>query len=298
MAVVSHSPRLEALIAPDAALEQLHTGSQFTEGPLWNELDHYLLFSDIPSSVIRRWTRGGGGVYRSDSHMSNGLTYDRDLRLIACEHATSQLTRTEADGTTTVLASHYRGKQLNSPNDVIVARDGTIVFTDPISGRMPFYGIERESELGFFGVYKLPPGGGELELLADDYELPNGLCFSPDESLLYVNDLQRMHIKVYDWREGRAENVRMFFEQANPQGLEGHPDGMKVDERGNVWVTGPGGIWVLSPEGEHLGTIELPERGANLAWGGESRRELFVCATTSLYRIPTLVAGCRLPYMR
>jgi gluconolactonase len=223
--------------------------------------------------------------------MSNGLTYDREELLVACEHATSRVTRTESDGTVTVLASHWQGKELNSPNDVVALRDGAIVFTDPAYGRRLPHGVPRDQELDFQGVYRIPPRGGELELLLDDFEAPNGLCLSPDESRLYVDDSERDEIRVFDWNGARATNGRLFREQPGC-------DGIKCDARGNVWVTGPDGIWIHSPEGEHLGTVELPEQPANLNWGGEEWRTLFVTASASVYRIETLVGAAHVPYMR
>lgn len=287
MAVVAHSDALHALVAPDAAPQRLHTGSTFTEGPAWHPVDRYLLFSDIPAGVIRRWTLGGVGVWRSRSNKSNGLAFDRDGDLLACEHETARVTRTLPDGTVEVVADRWQGKQLNSPNDLVVARDGSIVFTDPSYGRDAVFGSERPRELDFQGVYRRPPRG-ELELLLDDFAMPNGLCLSPDETLLYVDDSERRQVRVFDWRGGSPQNGRLLLQQ--PEG-NGVCDGIKCDARGNVWVTGPGGVWIVSPEGEHLGTIELPEPAANLTFGEDDLHTLFVTATTSLYRVRTLVAG-------
>ena len=171
-----------------------------------------------------------------------------------------------------MLASHYEGKELNSPNDVCVKSDGSIWFSDPWYGRMPGFGVERERELGWQGVFRLAPGGGDPQLVVDqdEYEQPNGLCFSPDESLLYINDTPKAWIKVYDvGSDGSLSNGRMFFEGIGTGEIEkGIPDGMKCDEQGNIWVTGPGGVWVISPDGEHLGTINIPENTGNLTWGG------------------------------
>jgi gluconolactonase len=199
-----------------------------------------------------------------------------------------------------VLATHYQGKELNSPNDVIVKRDGWIYFSDPSYGRMPVFGVEREQDLDFQGVYRLPPGGGDPELLVDDFEQPNGLCFSPDESLLYINDTPRAHIRVFDVAsDGTLENGRMFFENIGSGVIEeGIPDGMKCDERGNVYVTGPGGVWVISPEAEHLGVIEVPENVGNLTFGGPRWDVLYLPSTTSLYRVQLKVAGDKVVYTR
>jgi gluconolactonase len=300
--IESNSPELHKFIAEKAEVERLASGFEFTEGPLWNAEGGYLLFSDMPGDVMRCWWEASGEVeeVRKPSSKSNGLTYDSEGRLIACEHATSRVTRTEHDGTITVLASHYKGKELNSPNDVVVKSDGTIYFTDPPFGRTADFGVERPQELDFQGVYMVAPDGGEPTLLADDFDAPNGLCFSPDESLLYVNDTERMHVRVFDVRsEGTIENGRVFVVEEDSEELgEGAPDGMKADELGNVYCTGPGGIWVMSPEAEHLGIIRVPEKAANLNWGGFGWSMLYITASTSIYRVPTQTRGNRLSYMR
>jgi gluconolactonase len=301
--VAVKSEKLRDLVDPGAEVERLGTGFTFTEGPIWNAEGEFLLFSDMPGDVRRRWSREAGveEVMRP-SNKGNGMVYDADGNLLVCEHVTSSLVRERPDGTREALATHFRGKELNSPNDVVTRSDGLIYFSDPWYGRMPVFGVERERELGFQGVYRLPREGGELELVVaeDEFEMPNGLCFSPDESLLYINDTPRAHIKVFDVAtDGSLSNGRMFFE-AIGSGIieEGIPDGMKCDERGNIWVTGPGGVWVISPEREHLGVIEIPENVGNLAWGGPSWSTLYIPSSTSLYRIETKVASARLPYHR
>lgn len=299
--IVANSSRLYTLVDRGKEVEQLAMGFEFTEGPLWNAEEGYLLFSDMPGDVIRRWWETTGVVEeaRKPSNMSNGLTYDREGRLVACEHATSRVTRTEHDGTIVTLASHYRGKELNSPNDVVVKSDGAVYFTDPAYGRMDYVGVERPQELELQGVYRVSLEGNEPTLLVDDFEAPNGLCFSPDESLLYVNDTARMHIRVFDVTlEGTLENGRTFFvEESSSQLGEGVPDGMKTDELGNVYCTGPGGIWVITPEAEHLGIIRVPEAVANLNWGGPDWNMLYIAASSSIYRVSTKVRGNRLSYM-
>ena len=200
-----------------------------------------------------------------------------------------------------VLASHYEGKTLNSPNDVIVKSDGTIYFSDPTYGRMPGFGVERDQELDFQGVYRISPEGGEPQLLVDDFEQPNGLCFSPDESLLYINDTPRAHIRAFDVQpDGSIANGRMFAEGIGTGELEkgGLVDGMKCDEHGNIWVTGPDGVWIFDSDGEHLGVLEVPESVGNINWGGPDWNWLFLPSTTSLYRVQCKVAGNRLGYMR
>ena len=306
MSVDVRSEKLASLVDENVEVKQLGTGFTFTEGPIWNPDGQFLLFSDMPADTRRRWDEQGGvQVVASPSNKGNGMTLDANGRLIACEHSTSSLVRMDPDGTGSgreVLASHYEGKELNSPNDVVVHSDGSIWFSDPWYGRMPVFGVERERELGWQGVFRLPPGGGEPALVVDkdEYEQPNGLCFSPDESLLYINDTPKAWIKVYDvGSDGTLSNGRMFFDDIGSGVIEeGIPDGMKCDEDGNVWVTGPGGVWVISPEGEHLGVIKIPENTGNLAWGGPDWHTLFIPSSTSLYAVKTKVGPRREPYMR
>jgi gluconolactonase len=301
MAVQVKSGKLEELIERDAQVERLATGFTFTEGPVWHPTDAYLLFSDMPADVRRRWDpQGGVTEVMKPSNKCNGMTYDADLNLIVCEHSTSSVVRERPDGTRETLATHYEGIELNSPNDVIVARDGSILFSDPTYGRMPVFGVERPQQLNFQGVFRIPPGGGEVELVADDFGQPNGLCFSPDESLLYVNDTERAHIRVFDYANGEVSQSRTHAEEIGEASFEKGDlvDGMKCDERGNIWVTGPGGVVVFGPDGEELGTVEIPEPVGNLNWGGAGWNELYVCASSSLYGFRTRVAGNRVSYMR
>ena len=303
MAVDVKSEKLRELIDSDAQVEQLATGFTFTEGPVWNPDGQFLLFSDMPGDTRRRWDEQNGvQEVAKPSNKGNGMTL-HEGRLLVCEHSTSSLVRMDPDGTGSgreVVASHYDGKELNSPNDVIVKNDGAIYFSDPTYGRMPVFGVEREQQLSFQGVYRIAPGGGDPQLLIDDFEQPNGLCFSPDESLLYINDTPRAHIRVFDVQpDGSIANGRMFFDNIGSGVIEeGIPDGMKCDERGNIYVTGPGGVWVISPEGEHLGVIEVPENVGNLTWGGRNWSDVYMPSSTSLYRIRLRVSGNRLPYMR
>jgi gluconolactonase len=300
MAIAAHSERLHELVDENAAVEQIATGFTFTEGPIWMA-DGSLHFSDMPADKRRRWHPDEGvAVLRDPSNKCNGMTLDNDGNLLVCEHVTSSVVRERPDGARETLATHWQGKELNSPNDVIVASDGSIVFTDPTYGRMPGFGLEREQELDFQGVYRLPAGGGGLELLVDDFAQPNGLCFSPDESLLYVNDTDRAHIRVFDVGPGhQLSNGRVFAANIGDGDLAkgGLVDGMKADERGNIYVTGPEGIWVFSPEGEHLGVIRVPESTGNLNWGDDDWKSLFIPSSTSVYRVRMKVAGNRLGYM-
>ena len=275
----------------DATCEKLGGGFLFTEGPLWHPTGKFLLFSDMPGDHLRRWSAADGvTTFRKPCHMSNGLTYDRAGRLIVCEHATSQVTRTEPDGRSVPLATHHGGKQLNSPNDVVCRSDGGIYFSDPPYGRAKFYGVERAQELSFQSVYRVGSDPRSPVLLVDDFERPNGLCFSLDESRLFVNDTARQHIRVFDvTAAGGLTNGRLWAETKGDK--PGAPDGMKLDRAGNVYCCGPGGIHVFDPDANLLEVIETPERAANFAWGDDDYRSLFITASTSLYRIRRNVPG-------
>ena len=294
MSLDVRSPKLLDLIDADAQLEQLGTGCEFTEGPVWHAEGKFLLFSDIPANQMKKWTAEEGITnFRVPSGKSNGLTYDKQGRLIAAEHANRRVSRTEADGTVVTIASHYEGKRLNSPNDVVVKSDGSIYFSDPPYGLTAEYGVEGEQDLDFQGVYRLSPDGQTLTLLVDDFDRPNGLCFSPDESILYIDDTERLHIRAFDVQpDGTITNGRIFAEE---EGEDGVPDGMKIDEHGNVYLTGPGGIWIFDPSGEHLGVIQISEQAANLAWGGDDWSTLFITASTSLYSLQCKVSGIPVP---
>lgn len=271
--------------------EKLGTGFLFTEGPVWHPQGRFLIFSDMPGDHMRRWSaREGITTFRKPSRMANGNTYDRQGRLLTCEHATSRVTRTEADGRLTVLASHFQGKELNSPNDIVCARDGAVYFTDPPYGRARFYGVERPRELDIQGVYRVGPDAGRPELMVDDFDRPNGLCFSLDETRLFINDTARKHIRVFEVTPaGRLTGGRVWAETKGDR--PGAPDGMKVDTAGHVFCCGPGGIHVFDPDGPLREIIEVPEYAANFAWGDEDYRSLFITASTSLYRIRTPVPG-------
>lgn len=276
-------------------LEQVATGFEFIEGPAWHAGQNDLVFSDIIGNTMYRWSvRDGVSVFRKPSNMANGNTWDREGRLLSCEHATSRVSRSDADGNYEVLASHYEGRELNSPNDIIVSRNGNIFFTDPNSGRGPRYGVEREQELGFQGVFKLDPVTRELTLLADDFVLPNGLCFSQDESLLFINDTREQKIRVFDVQPDQTIcNGRVW---ASTDGdLPGVADGMKLDSAGNLYSSGSGGIHVFGPDARLLGVIRTPEVAANFTWGGEDFRELLITATRSIYRLRVKIPGYR-PY--
>jgi gluconolactonase len=280
----------DALVDKDATLRRLGTGFVFTEGPVWHPKEGRLIFSDIPGDKRLQWDGVECSVVSDPSNKGNGLTLDADGNLLVCEHATSSLVRLSGSRRE-VLATHFEGKELNSPNDVVVARDGSIWFTDPTYGRMPGFGVEREVVLGFQGVYKIPAGGGEPELVVDRqlYSQPNGLCFSPDETKLYVNDTDQGNIRVYDVVDGQLVNMRIFASGILDPDLPGAPDGMKVDLLGNVWCTAPGGLWIYAPDGRLIGKIAVPEFVGNFGWGGADWRTLFITASTSLYALDVKV---------
>jgi gluconolactonase len=283
--------RFADVVGVNLACERLADGFLFTEGPLWDPRRNRLLFSDIPGNALFEWSAATGArVFRTPSNMANGLAWDRHGRLLCCEHATSQVTRIDEDGCVTVIASEYLGQALNSPNDIIVKSDGGIYFTDPTYGRMPYYGVEREPVLGFRGVYRVDADGKRITLLADDFAQPNGLCFSADERRLFVNDTERMHIRVFDVLEdGTLQDSRVWAE-VNGEG-SGAPDGMKIDSEQNLYCCGPGGIHVFDRTATPLGVIPIPRVCANFTWGEDDLRSLFVTATDRLYRVRVRVPG-------
>lgn len=305
MGVRATDPEFWSLVRVGVTARPVCSGFVFTEGPVWHPLDRVLIFSDIKGDARYRW-RDGSEVRRmlTPTRQANGLTLDTDLNLIACEHLSSVVSRFGADGGREVLASHFEGKQLNSPNDVVCGRDGAIWFTDPTYGRAVPFGDGREPELDFRGVYRLRPGhkpgeAPELVVPRDMFLQPNGLCFSPDEAWLYVDDTVAGTIRRFAvGSAGRLGPGELFAARiAEPDDRPGLPDGIKCDEAGNLWVTGPGGVWVYAPDGRKLGEVDCPEPAANLAWGGDDGRMLFITARTSVYAIPTLVRAHEEPFM-
>lgn len=298
--IPAKTPAFLELVPSGRQLTQLCTGFRFTEGPVWSASGRYLLFSDIPANVRWRWDETAGATaVRRPSNKCNGMTYEADGSLLVCEHVSSRVVRERADGSANVVASHFEGRQLNSPNDIVAADDGAIYFTDPTYGRTAEFGQLREPDLPFRGVFRVRSGGHEPELLVSDMGQPNGLCFAPGESLLYVNDTTGALIRVFDvLADGSLGRGRIFcggIGTGNPG--DPNPDGMKCDERGNVYVTGPGGVWVIAPDGQPLGVIDVPEKVGNLNWGGDDWRSLFICASTSVYRIELEIGANRLGYM-
>ena len=290
-AIVVLDPRFQKLVLGQAAVERIATGFRFTEGPVWFGDGRYLLFSDIPNDRIMRWdeTDGGISVFRGPSHYANGNTRDRQGRLITCEHDTQHLTRTEYDGTVTLLADRFEGKRLTGPNDVVVKSDGSIWFSDNGAGtRGNYLGHPEPWELPF-RVYRLDPATGALSVAVGDMQRPNGLAFSPDEKRLYVVDTPASGPKtthVYDIVDGhKAANGRVFFD-----GMPGYADGIRVDTEGNVWCGFSGGpehdgVAIFAPDGTLIGRILLPERCANVCFGGRKRNRLFMAASQSVYAL-------------
>jgi gluconolactonase len=279
----------KSLFPKRATIERVATGFRFTEGPVWCAGEQHLLFSDIPADQILELTPGRQAViFRQPSGHSNGLTRDREGWLIACEHGNRRVTRTEKDGSLTVLADQFRGKRLNSPNDVVVKSDGAVYFTDPPYGIRP-----EQQEQPVQGVYRLSPDGNGLALVADDFEGPNGLAFSPDEKRLYIDDSSpRRHIRVFDVRtDGTLTHGRTFHDMNVRE--PGSPDGMKMDVHGHLYCTGPRGVWVFDAEGVHLGTIVTPEKPTNCAWGDTDWQSLYITAQTSIYKVRVNISGIR-----
>lgn len=291
-AVIALDESFHRLVLPLAAVERIAGGSRWAEGPVWVGDGRYLLWSDVPNDRIMRWDEISGEthVYRHAANHANGNTRDRQGRLITCEHLGRRVTRTEHDGRITVLADRYQGKRLNSPNDVVVKSDGSIWFTDPPFGIVGFYqGEKAEQELPA-NVYRLDPESGELDVVAANVQGPNGLAFSPDESRLYVVESRARprNLLVFDVEpDGRTLSGRRVLFDAQ----DGTPDGFRVDVEGNLWCGwGMGtpeldGVRVFSPEGRLIGRIALPERCANLCFGGKHRNRLFMASCTSIYSL-------------
>jgi gluconolactonase len=303
--VIRKDPALDVILTPGTKIERLAGGFQFTEGPVWDRAGGYLLFSDPNNNLIYRWSPDGQvSVYRSHSGYtgsdigrygqpgSNGLTIDREGRLTINEHGNRRVTRLEKNGVLTVLADRYQGKHLNSPNDLVYRSDGALYFTDPPFGLPKFFEDPRK-ELPFSGVFCVT--NGELKLVTTDLDGPNGLAFSPDEKFLYIDnwDLKRKIIMRYEVEpDGTLTNGKVFFDATAEPGEDAW-DGMKVDQEGNLYLSGPGGLWIISAEGKHLGTIVGPEHPHNMAWGDKDGKTLYLCAKTGLYRIRFNIAGIR-----
>ena len=291
MNVEIRDARFAAVVGRDVTFEKIAGECLFTEGPLWHPRERYLLWSDMPGDHLRRWSaKDGVTTFRKPCNKSNGLTWDREGRLLACEHASSRVTRTERDGRISTIASHYQGKELNSPNDIVCAANGDIYFSDPPYGRVEYYGVPRPQQLSFQGVYRVGPDAKSPDLLVDDFDKPNGLCFSLDGRRLFINDTGRQHIRAFDVTADGKLTGGAVWAETKGEG-QGAPDGMKLDSAGNIYCCGPGGIHVFAPDATSLGVIKMPEYTANMAWGDDDFKSLYITAATSVYRIRVQVAG-------
>ena len=314
--VVRVDPAADAIIPQDAKVEKLAGDLGFLEGPVWvhSKGPGYLLFSDIPANVIRKWDPKGGvsvflektGFTGADASNvggqtnngfgmvnligSNGITLDKQGRIVFCQHGDRQISRLDKNGKRTVLASHYDGKRLNSPNDLVFKSDGSLYFTDPTAG-LRLQDKDPAKELPFNGVYRLVKG--KVELLSKDFARPNGIAFSPDEKYLYVNDTTKKIIMRFDVQpDGGVTNGQVITDMTSDT-APGAPDGMKVDQKGNIYCTGPGGFWIMAPDGKHIATVKTKELPANLNWGDDDGKTLYLTARTGLYRIRLNIAGVR-----
>ena len=302
------SPDLDRVVPPGTVIDKVAGNLQFAEGPVWLRSGGYLLFSDIPANAIMKWTPGGSlTVFRKpifDREFSqgiqigsNGLTLDRQGRLIACEHGNRRVSRIEKNGSISTLADRYEGKRLNSPNDVVVKSDGSIWFTDPTYGIDSDYeGDRAESEIGASHVYRVDPQCGAIRIVADDFIKPNGLAFSPDEKKLYIADTGRTHgrhnpahIRVFDVRDDGTLRGGGVFANSTA----GLFDGFRLDEAGRLWSSSAEGIHCFHPDGTLIGKILVPETVSNICFGGLKRNQLFICGTTSLYAVHLHVNGAR-----
>jgi gluconolactonase len=304
--IVKNDPALDQIVPPDAKIEKLADGFQFTEGPVWVASGPHLLFSDIPANAIYKWAPGGTvsdflkpvyeGEFEEGRFMgSNGLTLDAEKRLVFCEHGNGQISRMALDGDKkrTVLVSKYEGKRLNSPNDLVYKSDGWLYFTDPP------YGFAKQDEdpakeLDFNGIFRLSPDAKKIEVLNKEQTRPNGIGFSPDEKFLYVanSDPEEKAWVRYPVNEDGTLGAGTVFHDVTSETAQGLPDGLKLDKQGNLYATGPGGVWIFTPEGTHLGSIQPQEVPANVAWGDDGKT-LYMTARTGLYRIKLSVEGVR-----
>lgn len=290
-------PAFDECIIGHARVERLWTGARWSEGPVWFAAGRYLLWSDIPNNRIMRFddTDGSVSIFRAPSNNSNGQAVDRQGRLISCEHLTRRVTRTDHNGSIAVIADSYNGKRLNSPNDVVVKSDGSIWFTDPSYGILMDYEGERAtSEIGDCHVYRVDPETRDVQIVADDYVKPNGLAFSPDESLLYISDSgvthtpgSHAHIRCHTVGADGALSGGEVLAHCS----EGVFDGFRVDCSGRLWSSAADGVHCLSPDGELIGKVLIPEMVSNVCFGGPKLNRLFICGTTSLYAVYLNVNG-------
>jgi gluconolactonase len=287
-------PNFRELLLGNCRLEKLYTGTRWAEGPCYFADGNYLIWSDIPNNRMLRWVEGlPVEAFRIPSNYSNGNTRDRQGRLVSCEHGMRRVTRTELDGSITVLADAYQGKRLNSPNDVVVKSDDSVWFTDPPYGILSDYeGYKSPSEQAGNFVFRVDPHTRAVTIVADDFDKPNGLAFSPDEKILYIADSGAPHhLKAYDVVDGKSLGKPRVFAECDA----GIFDGLRLDTNGNIWASTRAGINVYAPSGELRGKIKVPEAVANLTFGGPKKNRLFITATTSLYSVFVNAKGVQFP---
>jgi gluconolactonase len=286
-----YEPEVTDLVDPGAQLEDLADGFVFTEGPVWDFRQGHLLFVDLAGDAMYRYRpEEGVGAYRKPSGYSNGTALDADGLLVLGEHRARRVAREVEPGRFETVVDSYDGQQLNAPNDLVIAADGSIIFTDPHYGLGEGYGGPAEQVLPHRGVYRVAPGADEPQLLADDFEGPNGLALDPSGRRLYVVDTEHSHIRLFEVGDDWSLTGGDVFVELDGDGV-GVPDGMKLDEAGRVYSTGPGGIWIVNGNGGVLGRIKIPVVAANLAWGDQDAQTLYITASEHLYRLPTRASG-------